>query len=47
MPDTKKSVAVAVTLQPKEKTMTEAEFDAITAAIVNAVVKKTGGVLRT
>ena len=46
VPDTKKSLAVAVTLQPQAKTMTEAELDAITAAIVDIVAKKTGGVLR-
>jgi phenylalanyl-tRNA synthetase beta chain len=42
----KKSIAIAVTLQPREKTMTDAEIDALTAKIVAEVGKKTGGVLR-
>jgi phenylalanyl-tRNA synthetase beta chain len=42
----KKSVAVAVTLQPVEKTLTEAEIDAVSARIVGEVQKKTGAVLR-
>lgn len=43
----KKSVAIAVTLQPQEKTLTEEEIDKISAGIVGAVEKATGGVLRT
>ena len=43
----RKSVAVAVTLQPREKTLTDAEIDAVSARIVAAVGKATGGVLRT
>ena len=46
VPDGKKSLAIAVTLQPKERTLTEAEIDAIAQKIVNAVTKATGGVLR-
>jgi phenylalanyl-tRNA synthetase beta chain len=42
----KKSIAIAVTLQPREKTMTDAEIDALAAKIVAEVGKKTGGVLR-
>ena len=42
----KKSIAIAVTLQPREKTMTDAEIDALGAKIVAEVAKKTGGVLR-
>ncbi|RJF76070.1 phenylalanine--tRNA ligase subunit beta [Rhodopseudomonas palustris] len=42
----KKSVAIAVTLQPRDKTMTDAEIDAVGAKIVAEVTKKTGGVLR-
>jgi phenylalanyl-tRNA synthetase beta chain len=42
----KKSVAIAVTLQPREKTMTDAEIDAVGAKIVAEVSKKTGAVLR-
>ena len=44
--DGKKSIAIAVTLQPREKTMTDEEIDAVGARIVAEVTKKTGGVLR-
>ena len=42
----KKSIAIAVTMQPREKTMTDAEIDALAAKIVAEVSKRTGGVLR-
>ena len=42
----KVSLALTVTLQPQEKTLTDAEIDAAAARIVAAVVKATGGVLR-
>jgi phenylalanyl-tRNA synthetase beta chain len=42
----KKSLAIAVTIQPREKTMTDAEIDALGAKIVAEVTKRTGGVLR-
>jgi phenylalanyl-tRNA synthetase beta chain len=42
----KKSIAIAVTIQPREKTMTDAEIDALGQKIVAEVVKKTGGSLR-
>jgi phenylalanyl-tRNA synthetase beta chain len=42
----KKSVAIAVTIQPREKTMTEAEIDALAAKIVAEVGKRQSGVLR-
>jgi phenylalanyl-tRNA synthetase beta chain len=42
----KKSVAIRVTLQPTEKTLTDEEIEKIGAAIVAAVGKATGGVLR-
>ncbi|PIT02647.1 phenylalanyl-tRNA synthetase subunit beta [Bradyrhizobium nitroreducens] len=44
--DGKKSIAVAVTLQPREKTLTDQEIDGVAAKIVAEVTKKTGGVLR-
>jgi len=44
--DGKKSIAIAVTLQPREKTMTDEEIDAVGSKIVAEVTKKTGGVLR-
>ncbi|MGE0093018.1 MAG: phenylalanine--tRNA ligase subunit beta [Alphaproteobacteria bacterium] len=43
----KKSVAVAVTLQPTERTLTDAEIEAVGKKIVQNVEKQTGGVLRT
>jgi phenylalanyl-tRNA synthetase beta chain len=42
----KKSLAIAVTMQPREKTMTDQEIDAVAAKIVAEVAKKTGGDLR-
>ncbi len=42
----KKSIAIAVTLQPREKTMTDAEIDALAGKIVGEVAKRTGGTLR-
>jgi phenylalanyl-tRNA synthetase beta chain len=44
--DGKKSIAIAVTMQPREKTMTDQEIEAVAAKIVAEVAKKTGGVLR-
>jgi phenylalanyl-tRNA synthetase beta chain len=42
----KKSIAISVTMQPREKTMTDAEIDALGQKIVAEVARKTGGVLR-
>ncbi len=42
----KKSIAIAVTIQPRERTMTDAEIEALAAKIVAEVGKCTGGVLR-
>ncbi|KRR23556.1 phenylalanine--tRNA ligase subunit beta [Bradyrhizobium retamae] len=42
----KKSIAIAVTIQPREKTLTDQEIDAVAAKIVAEVTKKTGGTLR-
>jgi phenylalanyl-tRNA synthetase beta chain len=42
----KKSLALAVTLQPVEATMTEKEIEAVVDKIVANVTKQTGGVLR-
>jgi phenylalanyl-tRNA synthetase beta chain len=46
MPDGKVSLAIEVTLQPRDHTLTEAELDAASAKIVAAVAKATGAVLR-
>ena len=43
----KKSLAVSVRLQPKDKTLTDAEIETIAGKIVDAVTKATGGSLRT
>jgi phenylalanyl-tRNA synthetase beta chain len=42
----RKSMAVEVSLQPRDKTLTDEEIDAISKAIVASVGKTTGGVLR-
>ncbi|MDE2284253.1 MAG: phenylalanine--tRNA ligase subunit beta [Hyphomicrobiales bacterium] len=42
----KKSIAIAVTIQPRDRTMTDAEIEALAAKIVGEVGKRTGGVLR-
>lgn len=42
----KKSLAITVTLQPTDKTLTDEEIEAVGTKIVAAVVKATGGELR-
>ena len=42
----KKSIAVTATIQPREKTLTEVEIDAVMTKIVSEVGRKTGAVLR-
>jgi phenylalanyl-tRNA synthetase beta chain len=44
--DGKKSLAITVTLQPVERTLTDAEIEAVSTKIVGAVTKATGAVLR-
>jgi phenylalanyl-tRNA synthetase beta chain len=46
VPEGKVSLAIEVTLQPREKTLTEAEIEAAAAKVVAAVGKATGAVLR-
>ncbi len=46
VPEGKKSVAIAVTLQPKERTLTDAEIETVAQKIVSAVAKATGATLR-
>ena len=46
VPEGHKSVAISVTLQPKERTLTDAEIEATVAKIVAEVAKKTGATLR-
>ncbi len=43
---TTKSLAIEVTLQPRDKTLTDEEIEAVSAKIVGAVQKATGGSLR-
>lgn len=43
----KKSVGIAVTLQPSDKTLTDEDIEKVAASVVAAVSKATGGVLRT
>ena len=42
----KKSVALEVSIQPTERTLTDEDLEALSAAIVRQVEKATGGVLR-
>ena len=42
----KKSIALTVRLQPQDKTLTEAEIEAVSAKIIEKVTKATGGTLR-
>jgi len=42
----KKSLAISVRLQPKDKTLTDSEIEAVAQKIVAAVAKSTGGTLR-
>ncbi|HLN08026.1 MAG TPA: phenylalanine--tRNA ligase subunit beta [Xanthobacteraceae bacterium] len=46
IPPDKKSVAIAVTLQSRDRTLTDQEIEAVAARIVAEVTKKTGGTLR-
>ncbi|MGD9884254.1 MAG: phenylalanine--tRNA ligase subunit beta, partial [Reyranella sp.] len=46
VPDDKKSIALSVTLQPVDRTLTDAEIEAASAKIVAAVTKATGAALR-
>jgi phenylalanyl-tRNA synthetase beta chain len=46
LPEGKVSLAIQVTLQPRERTLTDAEIEAAGAKVVAAVTKATGAVLR-
>ncbi|MFC3126989.1 phenylalanine--tRNA ligase subunit beta [Pseudoroseomonas globiformis] len=46
LPEGKVSLALEVTLQPREKSLTDAEIEAVGAKIVAAVAKATGATLR-
>jgi phenylalanyl-tRNA synthetase beta chain len=42
----KKSVAIAVTIQPREKTLTDEEIETLSRRIVDSVIQETKGTLR-
>ncbi len=42
----RKSIAFSVTLQPKDKTLTDAEIESVSQKVIGAVTKATGGTLR-
>ena len=46
IPDGHKSVAVTATLQPRDKTLTDADLEALAQRIVGEVARKTGAILR-
>ena len=46
VPEGKKSLAISLRLQPKDKTLTDVEIEAIAQKIVAAVSKATGATLR-
>jgi phenylalanyl-tRNA synthetase beta chain len=46
LPEDKKSLAIAVTLQPRDATLTDAEIEGFSQRLIAAVEKATGGSLR-
>lgn len=46
VPEGQMSLAIAVTLQPVDKSLTDAEIEAVCGKIIAEVAKKTGGILR-
>ena len=46
LPEGKKSIAFSITIQPRERTLTDQEIEALSAKVVAAVNKATGGELR-
>jgi phenylalanyl-tRNA synthetase beta chain len=42
----KKSIAIEVTLAPKEKTLTDQEIESVAAKIIDGVKRATGGEIR-
>ena len=46
VPEGQKSLAVSVTYQPRDATLTDEQIEALGANVVAAVEKTTGGVLR-
>ena len=46
LPDGKKSLAIEVVFQPRERTLTDAEIEAASQKVIAAVAKATGATLR-
>ena len=46
VPEGQKSVGIAVTIQPRDATLTESDLEALSGRIIGAVAKKTGAMLR-
>ena len=46
IPDGKKSLAIAVTIQPKNQTLTDEELETVSEKIISKITKDTGGHLR-
>ena len=46
IPEGKKSIAISIVLQPREKTLKDSEIELICKNIISSVVKNTGAVLR-
>jgi phenylalanyl-tRNA synthetase beta chain len=46
LPEGKKSLAITVVLQPRDRTLTDAEIDDFSERVIAQVEKATGGVLR-
>ena len=46
IPEGRKSMAITVNLQPRDKTLTDAEIEAVAAKIIAEVTRKTGATLR-
>jgi phenylalanyl-tRNA synthetase beta chain len=44
--DDKKSVGIEITIQPKDKTLTDEEIDTVSQKVIAAVTKATGATLR-
>ena len=46
MPEGKKSVAIKLTIQSMEKTLSQKDLDQVSQKIINVVKAKTGGTIR-
>lgn len=46
MPDGKKSLAITVTLQPRDRTLTDEDIDLVSNKVISNIEKATGGTLR-